>query len=144
MTIHYTSIISLREKDMNDITIVFLNHSAFSLHIRGPYLNKHARQTSNRNTTDTLGDGNQMPFSFPDLESLDISAKDLDHFLARFQENLVPCPEELTIRDNGLPAASTFFFHVVRSRVPLSTLELSDYSDVATRIFWSHKGMKGL
>jgi hypothetical protein len=144
LTIRYTSIISFRGKDMNDIAIVFPNLRTFSLHIRGPYLSKHIRQASTENNSDGPNGANQMPFSFPDLESLDISAKDLDHSLARFQGSFLPRLKKLTLRDNGIPAATNFFSHLVRSHVPLSILGLSDYSDKATRVFRMYPGIKAL
>ncbi|KIM27642.1 hypothetical protein M408DRAFT_70847 [Serendipita vermifera MAFF 305830] len=145
LTIRYTSVISFRDRDMADIAIVFPNLQNFTLNIRGPYVNRHRRFISDASIDEQPNGVTQKPsFSFPALESLDISARDLTHSLSRFQGAFIPRLKILRLRDNGLPAAATFFIHLVRSRTSLSTLGLSDYSYTASKVFRSHRGIRVL
>ncbi|KAG8834609.1 hypothetical protein FRC17_008090 [Serendipita sp. 399] len=127
LAIKYGGVISFRAKDMEDISIVFPNLKRFKLSIRGPYINK----VSPPNTPEQA----IIPYSFPSLEELDISAKDLSHSLSRFHSAYLPRLATLRLRDNGLPAAATFFQHLVRSRAPLTSLSLTDYSPNAIKAY---------
>ncbi|KAG8824833.1 hypothetical protein FRC18_010433 [Serendipita sp. 400] len=120
LTIKYGGVISFRAKDMEDISIVFPNLRRFRLSIRGPYIN---RVSPPRTPEQTI-----IPYSFPALEELDISAKDLSHSLSRLQGAYLPRLATLRLRDNGLPVAASFFQHLTRSRAPLSSLTLTDCS----------------
>lgn len=149
LSIRYNGVISFREKDMNDISIVFPKLRKFSLHIRGPYINKPSANHgfSSEGSIATSGSNSeptQQPFQFPELTALDISAKDLSHSLVRLNNAYLPKLSYLRLRDNGLGAAIPFFQHLVRSGVPLDTLSLTDFSPRASAVFRNHEGITGL
>lgn len=137
LTIRYSGVISFRAKDMEDISIVFPRLRKFSLYIRGPYINKPPSPVSPT-------DQPPVPYSFPDLEYLDINSKDLSHSLSRFQGAFLPKLSSLRLRDNVLPSATTFFHHLVRSRVPLTTLGLTDFTSPGIKAFCGNRGIETL
>lgn len=145
LSIRYNNVISFREKDMADIAIVFPKLRKFSLHIRGPYFNKPTaiNQHDSNSLNDSLHSAS-LPFNFPELEALDISAKDLSHSLTRMNGGFLPKLAYLRLRDNALSASTGFFQHLVRSRVPLNTLSLTDFSPSASAIFRNYRGITAL
>ncbi|PVF93339.1 hypothetical protein CPB86DRAFT_114494 [Serendipita vermifera] len=151
LSIRYDGVISFRAKDMADIAIVFPKLRKFNLYIRGPYINRKTSNIANSNDANGNGAPNNnnnnstpLPFSFPELESLDISAKDLSHSLTQFQGAFLPRLSYLRLRDNGLSASSTFFNHLIRSRVPLATLAITDISPNTTKLIKLHRGIQTL